>query len=286
MSARKPAPARSLDWRQMLADAITQPGLISRAYSIFWTFSLGNQVAALVQCMARGLEPGPIHTYRGWQTLGRQVKKGEKALVLTMPVTLRRRPKDKSQESAASDADETQDLQPTTYTAFVERPFWFTLSQTEGSPYLPVSVPQWDEARALEGLNIRRTPFGHPDGNCQGYAQGREVSVSPIAFLPHRTLFHEMAHVLLGHTAEQAHLIDDGECTPRDLREVEAECAAMLCCCSLGMPGEEFSRGYIQHWWRRQEEIPEASVHKIFKAADAILRAGRPCDADGTARQS
>lgn len=286
MGARKTAPRRSLDWRQMLVDAINKPGLISRAYSIFWTYSLGNQVAALVQCLARDIEPGPIHTYRGWQELGRQVKKGEKALVLTLPVTVKRKPKSESRQSAESGTDPTQDLQSTTYTAFVERPFWFTLSQTEGPPYMPVSVPEWDEARALEGLNIRRTPFHHPDGNCQGYARGREVSVSPIAFLSHRTLFHEMAHVLLGHTAELTHLIDDGECTPRDLREVEAECAAMLCCSSLGMPGEEFSRGYIQHWWRRQEEIPEASVHKIFKAADAILRAGRPSDTSGASRQT
>jgi hypothetical protein len=56
---------------------------------------------------------------------------------------------------------------------------------------------------------------------------------------------------------------------------VEAECVALICCESLKLAGAEFSRGYIQHWLKSQT-IPEKSVHRIFKAADAILKAGRP----------
>jgi hypothetical protein len=67
---------------------------------------------------------------------------------------------------------------------------------------------------------------------------------------------------------------DDSSATPRDLREVEAECVALICCSSLSLGGEEFSRGYIQHWLHGQT-IPERSAQKIFKAADRILKAGR-----------
>src|SRR4051812_43020822 len=82
------------DWPTILADAVSKPGVISKAYSTFWNYSVGNQLSALFQCMLRRLEPGPIHTYRGWLELGRQVKKGEKAIVLTMPVTVKRSRRD------------------------------------------------------------------------------------------------------------------------------------------------------------------------------------------------
>jgi len=61
------------------------------------------------------------------------------------------------------------------------------------------------------------------------------------------------------------------------LREVEAEAVAMLCCEALGLDGAEFCRGYIQEWLRRDgaSAIPEKSAHKILRAADQILKAGR-----------
>jgi antirestriction protein ArdC len=126
----------------------------------------------------------------------------------------------------------------------------------------------------LKALNIQRVPFRHTDGNAQGYAAGREVAVSSIAFMPSRTLLHELAHVVLGHTHESNRLDDDDSTTPRDLREVEAECVALICCSSLDLGGEAFSRGYIQHWLKGQS-IPDRSAQKVFKAADQILRAGR-----------
>jgi hypothetical protein len=76
--------------------------------------------------------------------------------------------------------------------------------------------------------------------------------------MPAKTLFHEVAHVLLHHGGD-----DD---TEKSLREVEAECVALICCESLGLPGAEFSRGYVQHWLSGGS-IPEKSVQRIFHAA-------------------
>jgi hypothetical protein len=84
------------------------------------------------------------------------------------------------------------------------------------------------------------------DGNVLGYARAREVAINPVNPMPFKTLFHELAHVLLGHTAEGEQA--DGEVTPRSLREVEAEAVALLCCDALGLPGADQCRGYIQHW--------------------------------------
>ena len=54
-------------------------------------YSIGNQILALLQCQLRGLEPGPINTFPGWQALGRTVKRGERALTLCMPITRKAR---------------------------------------------------------------------------------------------------------------------------------------------------------------------------------------------------
>ena len=88
------------------------------------------------------------------------------------------------------------------------------------------------------------------------------------------TRFHELAHVVLGHTTEHTNLTDD-ETTPRNLREVEAESVALLCLEVLGLPGSEFSRGYIQHWNHGNDPIPERSAQRILKATDTILKSGR-----------
>ena len=127
----------------------------------------------------------------------------------------------------------------------------------------------------MAALGIRRTDFGLLDGNAQGYAAGKLIAISPIAFAPHRTLFHELAHVVLGHTAEIERLDDGDEQTPRNIREVEAEGVALICCESLGFDGLEFSRGYLQHWLGART-ISEHSAQKYFRAADVILKAGHP----------
>ena len=159
-----------------------------------------------------------------------------------------------------------------TFTRFIYRPRWFVLSQTEGQDVEPNLPPTWEKSKALAALNIAEAPFELIDGNTQGYAKGRSVSVSFIAALPHKTLFHELAHVTLGHTTEgQTH---DGEHTPRSLREAEAEAVALILCETLELPGAEYARGYVQHWLRGAP-IPERSAQKIFHTADVIIRAGQ-----------
>ncbi len=181
-------------------------------------------------------------------------------------------------DEAQVEKDEGQEQPTVKRVLFIYRPHWFVLSQTEGEPYQPADLPNWSEERALQVLDILRVPFELLDGNVQGYASGRTVAVSPIAFEPHRTLIHELAHVVLGHTADAGRLVDE-ERTPRNIREVEAESVAMFCCASLAFPGAEdgieHSRGYIQNWLRT-DTISDRVAQRIFKAADQILKAGYP----------
>jgi antirestriction protein ArdC len=262
--------SQQIEWSAILIEAVTKPGLISEAYSRFWNYSTGNQILAMMQCAIRSIKAGPIHTFNGWKELGRFVKKGEKAIELCMPITC------KKTVTAYNDATGQDDEKPVSFARFTFRRNWFVLSQTDGSEYEPVSAPEWSESTALAALNISRVPFELTNGNCQGYATGRSIAVSSIAAMPHKTLFHELAHVLLGHTEEGA--MNDGELTPQTLREAEAESVAMIVCESLGLPGAEYCRGYIQGWLKGQP-IPESSTRIIFTTASTILKAGRPADA-------
>ena len=251
-------------WGELLRDAVEEPGRMLEAYTAFYNYSFGNALLALEQCIRRNLQPGPLNTYRGWLEKKRQVRKGEKGITLCMPMPFKR----------ATQADDAQDetTEPQVCYAFRFRAYWFVLAQTEGEEtYIP-PIPGFDTDTALRALNITRTSFDEINGNIQGFANGREIAVNPLAALPHKTTFHEMAHIVLGHTTTER--LVDSEQTARHVREVEAESVALICCETLGLEGAEFCRGYIQHWLKTEKEIPNQSAARIFAAASSILKAG------------
>jgi len=124
-------------------------------------------------------------------------------------------------------------------------------------------------------------PFEDLDGNTPGYAKrDRKIGISPIAALPIKTFFHEAGHVRLGHIDEGE--LADTERTPRDIREMKAEAVSLLCCESLGLPGAEYSRGYIQSWGQGQT-FSERSAQRIIGGFDAWKTAGLPYAVPGGA---
>ena len=154
-----------------------------------------------------------------------------------------------------------------TFTSFMHKARWFVVSQTIGDEFNPPRLPEWEAERALAALDIEQIAFTDTDGNCQGYAKKRQIAINPVAQLPHKTLFHEAAHVILGHTAEAD--FTDTERTPKNLREVEAEAVALLCCEALNLEGPDYCRGYIQNWlYGRKgydaEAIPEKERPEDF----------------------
>jgi len=228
-----------IQFHQLLEEAVSKPGTLMRAYSLFWNYSLGNQILALIQANRRGIALGPIASFNRWKELGRHVKRGEKAIELCMPVTCKR-----TVTEQGTDGTETET--EITFKRFVFRRNWFMLSQTEGAEYQMPAISAWDRERALQTLNVKEIPFEMTNGNCQGYATGRQIAINPVAQMPAKTTFHELAHIELGHTSEAIH---DSETLPRNLKEVEAESVALLCLESLGLDGAEYSRGYIQNWY-------------------------------------
>jgi len=261
---RAEQPTNRPTFADLLARAVNEPGIIASAYRAFHGYSLGNQMLAATQCHERSIPLGPIASYQAWKDKGRHVKRGEKALWLWLPITVKVAPK-------VTDPEHPE-AEPSIVTRFVMKPHWFVYSQTDGQEIQPSPIPEWERKRALATLEISEIPFDLPDGNVQGFARGKSIAVSPVAAMPHKTTFHEMAHVLLGHTGEGT-ATHDGADLPRNLCEVEAESVAYLCLESLGLPGGQYARGYVQHWLGH-DRIPEASCARIFKVADSILRAG------------
>ena len=141
--------ATSHKWQQILIEAINKPGLISKAYTTFHEYSIGNQILAMVQCLVRGILPSPISTYRGWQSLGRQVRRGEKAIELCQPITVKDR----------RNNGESENEKEKTLTLFTFKAHWFALSQTDGAKMDFIGTSKWKAEAALENVRGEEERF-------------------------------------------------------------------------------------------------------------------------------
>src|SRR5215831_9683196 len=166
-----------IQFRQLLEEAVTKPGTLMRAYSLFWNYSLGNQILALMQANQSNIPLGPIASFNRWKELGRHVKRGEKAIELCMPVTCKRTVKEQGPDGAKTERE-------VAFKRFVFRRNWFMLAQTDGAEYQPPAIPKWDRERALGTLSVKEVPFAMMNGNCQGYATGRQIAINSLAQMP------------------------------------------------------------------------------------------------------
>jgi hypothetical protein len=242
------------DYDSIVQEALTSPGKLHESYSRLWEFSMGNQWLAMMQIG----EPQPIATFNKWKEIGRHVKKGSKAIELLMPVLK------KAKDEVTGDDQKKM--------FFLPKRYWFALSQTDGQDYTPAPIPDFDIKRMLAALNITQQPYQSMSGNSMGYAMTdqRIIAVSPLAFDPVKTTFHEVAHVLL-----HPGIVSDHDKLPKDVREVEAELTSYLVKSSLGLfDNLDYARGYIRNWIG-DTSLEKVRFSKVFAAADTILKAGR-----------
>lgn len=246
----KPTEHKKPEFAKLLAEALDMPGQLSDCYRMFYTYSFANQILAMSQLFTFE----PINTYNGWNMLGRQVMKGSKAIELCMPFQIK-----------------TDKTDPDGETRTV-----FGLSQTEamtnnGRYDLPEKI-KFNKAIVLANLLIHEVKFESTNGNMQGYSLDQSLAINPVAQYPLKTLWHELAHIMLGHTDRA---MADSTVLPRNLREVEAETVAYILCGVFEYTEPmTHSRGYIQHW-NKAEGIPEDSAKRIFKTVTDILKANQ-----------
>lgn len=248
--------------QEMFTKALHEPGKLADYYGYFKNYSYMNMLLLWFQ----GAN-SPVATYKKWLELGRQVKRGAKAKGIWIP----------SCRKAKREVDGVEEEY--SYMTFRFVNCIFELNDTDGAElYTPqVVLPQFDKASLLSNLGIKEIPFKGLKGNVQGYARpnDKSLSINPFAKYPHKTMLHEIAHCLLHERDHEGLVTHDGVTIPRDIREVEAESTALLAGSFLNILNEEeqsFSRSYIQNWLQNNE-LPEKTCKRIFKAVNLILEA-------------
>ena len=252
-------------YREVLNQMIDQPGMISEAYSQFHNYSFGNVMMVLFQCALMGKKFGPVSNYKNWQRLGRQVRKGEKAMIILHPVE-RKFTKTEIDENGEEVEKEVR------YMTFVEKATAFVLSQTDGED-IEWTQYKWNKDQALAELGIEEIEFDSGNGNSQGFANMKGIAVNPVAAHPLKTMVHEIAHKML-HITEGMTIVDLMKMDYSE-NEVEAETIAMIVAEALGMSGREESIGYIRGWMRAGFEYTDKMANRILSTANKILRAGQ-----------
>lgn len=255
-------PVPEIDWAALLEIALTAPGDVGNTYNRFYSYSFTNQMLLLMQGVNE-----PVATFKRWQSMGRQVQKGSRAKWIVRPVVITKR-----DEDGAPILDDKGN--PQAYRRFKGVRCLFTVSETEGDELPPpVELPEWSTETMRETLSITRVAFENLDGNIQGYSSERQYAINPAANSATSTEFHEIAHIVLGHTSH-----------PEDYRlhrgvwEFQAEATAYLTMHALGISDEAVAtkqRGYIQHWIDKQQ-LEERDIRPVFAAVQTILAAGRP----------
>ena len=255
----------NLNWQQLIDEALTAPGNLGSVYNRFHDYSLTNMFLFMLQGVHE-----PVASFSRWKSLGRHVIRGARAKEVIVPVLVHEKPPEPADDEPIDDKRE----RVARLIGFKVVRAVFALSDTAG-PELPLlRLPTWDLPTALARLAIRQVPFESTNGNLQGYSVGREFAINPVAIHPAKTTFHELTHIVLGHTVATRL----GEYAQhRGVMEFQAEAPAYLAMNELQQLDEEtasHSRGYIRHWL--QDEQPgDREIRLVFSATDQILRAGR-----------
>ena len=249
--------SKEVEFARLLNEALTKPGIMTSCYSNFRRYSFCNSMWIAIQSMDRNLPIGPAATFKRWNELGRSVIKGQKAMMMLMPVMVT---KEKGTENEHK------------VPVFIPKNLWFTLAQTTGPDYTENCVPpEFDLQKALSSFGIKQVDYTDYEGNSGGYAfvSKKLLAVNPLNKDPFKVFVHEMAHIVLEHNDEEykAH---------RPLCEVEAESVAYLVCSSLGKPEDSVkdSRAYIQNWLK-DNVLDEKRAKRIINTAGKILSAGQ-----------
>ena len=230
------------------------PGSLGNVYNRFYRYSFLNQMLLMLQ----GVQE-PVNTLKRWNEMGRRVKKGSKAKAILRPIM---------RKSKNDDGEEVQVL-----TGFKFVNCLFGVSETEGDELPEVSPPGWRPDVALAALDIEEVPFDMLDGDIHGYSYERKLAVNPVAPDRLKTRFHELGHIVLGHTApsKQAEYR-----THRGVMEFQAEAVAYLAMHELEVEEPDSaaeSRAYIQDWLSG-DTPDDVAIRAVFVATDQILKAG------------
>lgn len=220
----------------------------------FYRYSFGN----IMLILAQRPDATRVAGYRAWQSLGRQVRKGEKGITIIAPMML------KEDGEGTKDAERVLRFKATSV---------FDITQTDGDE-LPVPLMMQGEPgehldrlrRFIESLDIHLDTADSLGGPL-GVSRGGSISI--VAGLEDAECFsvlvHELAHEMLHH-GEYAQRGD------KTTRELEAEATAHAVCTAVGLEPGTACSDYIQSYGG-DAELLGTVLDRVQKTAARILDA-------------
>lgn len=226
-----------------------------------------------------------VTSYKNWQSMGRQVMKGEKGITIIAPA-----PYKKMKEKEVLDENQRPimgtDGKPKTEQVEVIVPHFkavtvFDIAQTSGEPIqilapelLTAAVQDFDSfMQAIQKISPVPIRFDEIDGNANGYYHNADKEIVIKKGLSEsqtlKTAIHETAHAKL-HDKEIMESL--GVEKDRLTKEVEAESIAYCVCSSFGLDTSDYSFPYIAGWSSSREmKEMKASMDVIRKTAGEMI---------------
>lgn len=277
------------DWRRALEFAAR-----------FRSRSFGNTLLIFVQhldAFEQGRVPDPEPTYvagyKQWQTLGRQVAKGQPGYQIMAPVTGRfatSTPQDAESWRRLGRFEKPKPGEVVRSRMVGAKPAYvWDVSQTTGDPIPERPAPTllkgeapaglWDglatlvEAEGYRVLRVEHEGLIHSANGLTDYSAHTvavRMNMDPAAQV--KTLAHELGHVRL-------HGPDNPDWAKhRGVGEVEAESVALMIGAAHGMDTSSYSVSYVSGWAgtvkdKEPAEVVQATGERVRKTAAAILDA-------------
>jgi antirestriction protein ArdC len=232
----------------------------------FHRYSLNNVLLILSQSP----DAERVAGFRKWQALGRQVRKGEKSLRIFGYSTKK-----------VTEQDENGEDVEKRYSRFPILPV-FDIAQTD-----PID-PDADDPSTLtapltgtddHGVIVALTAHLVAEGWTVEHAdtgQGRNGFTDPearrVVIAAHlspehaaKTLIHELAHVVLGHTDDLTEYAEH-----RGLMETEAESVAYVVAGLVGFDTAAYSVGYVAGWSDADTDLIRSTASRVLSAAHQV----------------
>lgn len=249
--------------------------------SKFHRYSFNNTLLIAMQRPGATLVTG----YRNWQTMGRQVKKGEKGITILAPAPIKRK---REQEILDQNNKPLLDGNGKPKTEEVEviiprfKPTTvFDISQTDGEPIETLAPEELTEAvadyelfmKAIKEVSPVPIRFDEIEGEAKGYYHSVDKEIVIQKGMSDsqtiKTAIHETGHARLH---DKDLMAEQGIEKDRLTKEVEAESVAYCVCSAFGVDTSEYSFPYIAGWSsnRDMKEL-KASMDIIRKTAGEMI---------------
>jgi hypothetical protein len=228
--------------RELLTSEGWQRWIKVRASNGLSRYSVSNQCIVSMEAHARGFTPTYVAGFRAFLALNRVVRRGERAISILAPVTVKDRDASGEETGQKRVFFRTVSVWDASMTEVLPGrdpvPLAPPTQPITGDSHSHLIAPLIEHAATLGyGVSIRDLPDDGPGGWCDP-ERGEIVVATGPANRQVRTLIHEVSH------ANGLHYADLG----RERCEVLVDCVTYVCCASVHLDVGGESIPYVAGW--------------------------------------